>query len=271
MTNEAFDLLWASILARVELLHGAAARWGLIGNWGDQNSMVVKLLPPASADEIAEAEAAMGEPLPTALRQLFTRGAAGMEIMWSWPGALLEQPGGWVEVELQDQPDIEPFLSGTYLAWSLNELIELHADWQEACEDLTKRIEFEPEEADWHRFYSDFWARGFPFMTGQNGDVIALDRNDPEGALLILNHEGDVPPGWFLRHNPIEMLEQLSRIGFASIDHGNMELFRLTDSSEAVVEASPGVDADWLPTELILDATCPAAQRWSRFFYATPN
>jgi cell wall assembly regulator SMI1 len=274
MTDNEFDLVWQGIVARTEQLAAAAKRWGLIGNWGDQNDIVILVDPPATLAEVEAAEKAIGEPLPQPLRQLFMRGSKAMEIMWSWPGALVEQPGGWAEVELHNPPQVDPAFEGGFMAWSLANVVALHADWTEACDDLTKRIAAEPDEAEFHRFFSDFWVRGFPFMTATNGDVITLDRTRRDGALLLHNHECADPVGWFLGHGPASFIEQFAAVGFLSIDYDTISTLRYQAGCDADWFA-PGefaaVDSDWLPTSHIIDARSEAAMRWSRFFFGSAH
>jgi cell wall assembly regulator SMI1 len=269
MSGTDFSTYWQAILAHIERLDRCAQRHCLIGNWGDQNDIVISVESPATDKELAAVEARIGEAIPDQLRQLFSQGSRAMTLMWSWPGVLVEQPGGWMEVELESPPDFSPAPSGGYMSWSLDALVELHADWKQACHDLGVRIKTEPEDADWHAYYQQFWQRGFPFMYSGNGDVIAVDRNSEHGELILLNHDGDAPPGWHLGLGPLAFLDQLGRLGFPDVDLSTISDFvsdplqiRTTPDEATAV----GIDANWLPPLHRIDASCAAGKRWSDFF-----
>jgi cell wall assembly regulator SMI1 len=269
-----FLTYWQAILSHIERLERCAPRHRLIGNWGDQNDIVVSVESPASETELVAAEVQMAEAIPAPLRQLFAEGTRAMTVMWSWPGALVEQPGGWMEVELDNRPAFAPAPSGGYLSWSLDGLVALHAEWKQACQDLGVRIKTDPEEADWHAYHQRFWQRAFPFMYSSNGDVIAVDRASSDGELLLLNHEGDAPPGWFLGLGPLAFLDQFGRLGFPDVDLGTFTDFASETphvSTSTVENFNDGIDPDWLPTLHRIDASCAAGKRWSEFFFGASH
>jgi cell wall assembly regulator SMI1 len=275
MLDFEFSDRWKQILQRASALRDVAARRGFSGNWEDYPDVIIRIGPPASESDIRDVEAEIGEPLPASLRQLFLRGARAFEIMWCWPGKMKITPGGWGEIELTDKPDIEPFFAGGYLQWSLDDIAELHAGWRETVEtyeaDASAAAQDQDSEAAAHyALHGYFWKRGFPFASASNGDCLAIDRSSSRDEMILLNHEGDSEPGWFLGKDVLGWLEQLSLLGFVGADFVTFTTFGSDQASSAYMPevAVPRFhDSDVTPTAVIMDAGLEAGRRWQAFFW----
>lgn len=57
-----------------------------------------------------------------------------------------------------------------------------------------------------------FWQRGFPLGNDGAGNIVAIDRQDSAGRLLLLDHEG--APGLFIDHTLLDFMLVQSRLGF---------------------------------------------------------
>lgn len=69
-----------------------------------------------------------------------------------------------------------------------------------------------PDEARSHRQLIEFWQRGFPLGNDGAGNIVAIDRQDEAGRLLLLDHEG--APGLFIDHGLLDFMLVQSRLGF---------------------------------------------------------
>ena len=271
MDDAQFDSLWFAIVDRARQLREAGQRHGLQGNWDDGNyrDPVIEIVPPASEAQLRAVEKAIGEPLPQSLRQLFSRGSSAVRIAWDWPHKQVRMRGGWGETKLLNPPTISPSVTGGHVEFSLDQIASQHADQQACAAEFRARAEDDPDEAEYYNDYAAFWQRGFAFLSATNGDLVAVDRESPTGALLLLNHEGDSPPGWYLAHGPVQFLDHLSRLGFPHINS-----LTIADFNNPTLEMcfplpppKPGADPSDLPDALILDALQPSGLAWARFFY----
>ncbi|MEQ1653754.1 MAG: hypothetical protein ABL897_14810, partial [Hyphomicrobium sp.] len=125
--------------------------------------------------------------------------------------------------------------------------------------------------------YADFWRRGIPLTTGGGGDVIAADRDSEDGSILMLFHEGADEPGWFLERSLIDLMLDVSRLGFVGPDISELITFRADDRSPgpraAAYAGKYGAEAAAhnlaMPTSVMLSPDSMTGYIWRRWLGLT--
>lgn len=162
---------------------------------------------PASEDEVAAVEAALGYRLPDELRNFFLTCSAGIQFWWNSYDEntdILSLPGELAEI-----------FSGE-LRFSLESLAEID-DMRDDLADLYD----DPNDA-----YAAVFLDKLAFMTVGNGDLLAIDLNgDNPGAVVYLSHDGESLHGYVLGESFFSFLDNYSRLACPGPQWWVLELF----------------------------------------------
>jgi hypothetical protein len=133
---------------------------------------------PAAEGDMKAVERALGVTIPASLRELFTRGSAGVECAY-----VLEPDGQALDRLRALLPEQTRIYGGARLgpASALRELSRSSREWAEetwVAEDPDQRI---------------IWESALPFASLENGDYLALDLRDGavEPPVVYLNHDDE--------------------------------------------------------------------------------
>ena len=188
---------WQATLNAIERLGGAVARDAAHAA-GIQHTDIWGLYtePPATRAEVRSVEAAIGGPLPAALKELFLTDARRVEFCWQLPEDLMEK---------EPFPDI--FRGGFSL--SLDRIPDIQAEMQGMAAVFEDASEFDLT-----------WQDKLTVMRGYPGDYYVFDRRDGiTEEVLYLSHEDDAGHGYVLGTDFADFLRRWSALGCPGPEH----------------------------------------------------
>ena len=180
----------------------------------------LKVLPPASREEISAAETALGRKLPDDLVWFFSEISAGVDFYWS--------------LLLADLPKELRKVSGGEFSLSLAGLGTDLVNWEdwEDWEDSFRN----PEDygmAD-HEYELE---QVFPLLHDLGGDMVILVTDGPHrGKVIYLNHEGGDFDQAVLGPTLQELLDTWIGLGCPGPDYGAWEVFYDTEAQRLSLE-----------------------------------
>ena len=275
---------WAEVEANAAIFLDSAERLGLSSSWTTSTPVRLVFDPPANEEQIGRAEFNLGAPLPENLRSFFLEASAGVHILWLLPGEIETLPGGLTTVRYRALPPPPwqkagqgggrrvPVINGGVLSFSLDAIPGLNVRagmWSRLFRREADAAN-EPAQAKHYLRYTEFWERGLPLSSDGAGGVLAIDRDDPEGRLIFLRHEGDGEPGWFLGQSLIDFMVAQSRLGFPGI--GEQELLAFSQTNPTILPMVLDYEREHrgealefglsMPRNLKLDMEAPGADIW---------
>ncbi|WP_407270472.1 SMI1/KNR4 family protein [Radiobacillus sp. PE A8.2] len=146
----------------------------------------------ATMQQIARMERKLGVALPTSFRKVLLEFSADLNFRWFLPDDV------HMDEELIDAT------SGS-VHWNL-EMMEL---FEEQRKSWIKEVFPNPDDE-----YDKVWHDKLAFYAVSNGDLIAFDLSDNDGAVVYLSHEDGEGHGYKLGENFIDFINKWSRIAF---------------------------------------------------------
>ena len=169
---------------------------------GETEPLVIA--PPASEQEVASVEAALGMAVPASLRRVLTEFSACVNLRWELP-----DPTGLPE-ELRQ-------IGIGYLAWDIGTITNLYAAYRKWIEICFSNV---------HDAYDRVWHDKFPVLDVRNGDFIAIVTEGTDaGAVTFLCHDGDDFHGARLADDFEDFLNRYIALGCAGPDGWTLDVF----------------------------------------------
>lgn len=209
-----------------ERLHAACTTLGLRGRWeeGRDQKPEFRVAPPATPSDVERVEGSLGHALPSALREVVLKYSAAVSVLWQIPDGM-------------DAPEEFNQIFAGECRWDLHALPALvaeHKDWIANC--------FSNPEDDYHRV----WHAKLPILQVGNGDMIAIDPQEPGEPVVYLSHDDGEGHGYRLGDNFIDYVERLIRLGCPGAEDWQWLVFVDGPSSGLLVDS-------------------PAAARWRQW------
>jgi cell wall assembly regulator SMI1 len=195
--------------------------------WGGNVYPPLVIERPAKEKDVRRVENHLGLRLPQSLRETFLHFSAGFEFGWSLYKKAI--------------PPLEGVYRG-YLRIGLSDLLTLQTTWQ----DWIKYVFSDPDDP-----YCAVWHNKLPLTDVGDGDMIAIDLNNPDGHVIYLSHDDESLHGMVLGNNFVDFMTHWSRLGCVGPEGWILEYF---------VEDVDGIDS-----------LGKNADKWLRWLHSTDS
>ncbi|MGC5325190.1 SMI1/KNR4 family protein [Brevibacillus sp. SYSU BS000544] len=179
---------------------------------GGSEGVLVK--PPATLEQIEDAENKLGVKLPPSFRTAMLEFSAGVEFSWRLPDD--------EDVSIPLPQDFRGIF-GSDCSWNLFELVEIDDNRKSWVQNVF------PDPTD---PYDCVWHNKLAFKDISNGDFLAFDlENGPDYSVVYLSHDDGEGHGYRLGNNFIDFMNRWTRIGCPGSEDWQMIPFVTSSNS----------------------------------------